>query len=56
MVPGYLKTFRRAVRELEGGEKSEISEIRVGLFSLNSLISHPLASLEGRAVTKGRKD
>jgi hypothetical protein len=44
MVPKYLATFRRAVREAEGREKSELSEKRVGLNSLNSLNSHFRAS------------
>jgi hypothetical protein len=44
MVPKYLATFRRAVREAEGCEKSELSEKRVGLNSLNSLNSHLRAS------------
>jgi hypothetical protein len=44
MVPKYLATFRRAVREAEGCEKSELSEKRVGLNSLNSLNSHFRAS------------
>jgi hypothetical protein len=39
MVPKYLAAFRRAVREPQGCEKSEISEKRVGLNSLNSLNS-----------------
>jgi hypothetical protein len=41
MTPNYLATFRRAVRELERGEKSEISEKSPTLISHNSLISHP---------------
>jgi hypothetical protein len=36
MAPSYLATFRRAVREAEGCEKSELSEKRGVLNSLNS--------------------
>jgi hypothetical protein len=50
MVPKYLATFRRAVREAEGCEKSELSEKRVGLNSLNSLNSHFRAS--GKPFTR----
>jgi hypothetical protein len=47
-APGYLETFKRAVREQEeraarergGGEISELSEISPPLNSLTSLISH----------------
>ena len=42
-VPGYLRTFREAVRELEASEIREISEISPNLNSLPSLISHPSA-------------
>lgn len=58
-VPGYLKTFRQAVRDFENCEKSEISEISpplappvvpsAPLISLNSLISHPAPSAESFA-------
>jgi hypothetical protein len=49
MIPNYLQTFRRVVREQEeraarereGREKSEISEKRVRRPRLNSLNSHP---------------
>ena len=47
MAARYLETFRRAVRDLEGGEKSEVSEKRsspTGLNSLTSLNSHPPVS------------
>ena len=44
MAPSYLATFRRAVREAEGCEKSELSEKRGVLNSLNSLNSHFQAS------------
>jgi hypothetical protein len=44
MAPNYLATFRRAVREAEGCEKSELSEKRGVLNSLNSLNSHFRAS------------
>jgi hypothetical protein len=44
MAPSYLATFRRAVREAEGCEKSELSEKRGVLNSLNSLNSHFRAS------------
>jgi hypothetical protein len=52
-TPNYLATFRRAVRELEAGEKSEKSP---NLISLNSLNSHPRPSQKagerGRASEK----
>jgi hypothetical protein len=44
MTPNYLATFRRAVRQLEGGEKSEISEKSTPHISLSSLISRPFSS------------
>jgi hypothetical protein len=44
MAPNYLAAFRRAVREAEGCEKSELSEKRGVLNSLNSLNSHFQAS------------
>lgn len=40
-IPEYLETFRRAVREIEAREKSELSEKSLTLISHNSLISHP---------------
>ena len=39
-IPNYLATFRRAVRELESRQESDISAKGAGLNSLNSLISH----------------
>ena len=55
-IPNYLTTFRRAVRELEGREISEISEKSPTLISLNSLISHPPTSknIEG-TIPEGRE-
>src|SRR5262249_12169399 len=44
MVPKYLATFRRAVRDPDGCEKSDLSEKRLGLNSLNSLNSRLRAS------------
>jgi hypothetical protein len=44
MAPNYLATFRRVAREAEGCEKSELSEKRGVLNSLNSLNSHFRAS------------
>jgi hypothetical protein len=32
MIPNYLATFRRAVRELEGNEKNELDEKSTPLF------------------------
>src|SRR5262249_58507006 len=43
-IPKYLEAFRRAARETENREKSEVSEKRgggEGLNSLTSLISPP---------------
>ena len=40
MTPAYLKTFRRAVEELEGRAKSALSVKRVGLNTLNTLNTH----------------
>src|SRR5690242_8964333 len=40
MTPAYLKTFRRAVEELEGCAKSALSVKRVGLSTLNTLNTH----------------
>ena len=58
MTPAYLKTFRRAVEELEGRAKSALSAKRVGLNTLNALNTHlptlqkpfadDLAALEAR--------
>jgi hypothetical protein len=58
MTPAYLKTFRRAVEELEGRAKSSLSAKRVGLSTLNTLNTHlsalqkpyadDLAALEAR--------
>jgi hypothetical protein len=58
MTPAYLKTFRRAVEELEGRAKSALSAKRVVLNTLNALNTHPstllkpyaddLAALEAR--------
>jgi hypothetical protein len=50
-TPKYLEAFRRAARESQTCEKSEISEKRGedrGLISLNSLISHPGPTRFGR--------
>jgi hypothetical protein len=44
MIPNYLKTFRRAVRELEGNEKNELDEKSTPLISLNSFNSYPAPS------------
>lgn len=54
-IPNYLATFRRAVRELEGSEKSEISEKSPTLISLNTLISHPPASERAEGIAEGRE-
>lgn len=37
MTPNYLATFRRAVLQLERGEKSEISEKSTPLFRFSRL-------------------
>jgi hypothetical protein len=50
MVPKYLATFRQAVREAEGCEKSELSEKRGVLNSLNSLNSRLRPS--GKPLTR----
>jgi hypothetical protein len=44
MAPGYLKTFRQAIRKPEGyeiSERNEISGADEGLNSFNSFISYP---------------
>jgi hypothetical protein len=51
-TPKYLETFRRAVREIEAREKSELSEKSLTLISHISLFSQPktLESITATAI------